>query len=90
MARQLSNLFEHESKFQNLQSKVQSLMSAGVKVQQSVKQANKNGEEIFPDVERWLKVVNEKMSKQAVTQLQEDEEKSKRRSFAGFWLDFRP
>ncbi|KAK8494926.1 hypothetical protein V6N11_047923 [Hibiscus sabdariffa] len=89
MTRQLSYLFKHESKFQNLRSKVQSLTSAGERVHQSVHQANRNGEEIFPDVERLLTVVNEKISDQAVTQLQEDQEKSKWWCFAGFCQDFR-
>ncbi|KAG8478902.1 hypothetical protein CXB51_028746 [Gossypium anomalum] len=73
---QLGYLFNHESKFQNLWSKVQELKDARQRVQQSVDEANRNGEKIFDDVERWLTMVNDKISDPATTQLQEDEKKA--------------
>ncbi|KAK8633853.1 hypothetical protein V6N13_014688 [Hibiscus sabdariffa] len=79
ITRQLSYLFKHKTKFQNLRTKVQELKVAAQRVQQSVHQATMNGEEIFDDVEKWLTAVNEKISDQAAAQLEEDEEKSKRR-----------
>ncbi|KAK8576203.1 hypothetical protein V6N13_090680 [Hibiscus sabdariffa] len=84
ITRQLSYLFKHRTKFQNLRNKVQELKAAGERVEQSVREAKMNGEVIFPDVETWLTVVNEKISDQAATQLEEDEEKFKRRCFAGY------
>ncbi|KAK9016281.1 hypothetical protein V6N11_078783 [Hibiscus sabdariffa] len=87
-ARQLGYLFNHKSKFQNLRSKVQDLKDAKERMQQSVEAANRNGEEIFDDVKRWLAEVNEKISEQSATQLQEDEEKATKRCFAGFCPDF--
>ncbi|TYG46742.1 hypothetical protein ES288_D11G280400v1, partial [Gossypium darwinii] len=83
---QLGYLFNHESKFQNLWSKVQELKDARQRVQQSVDEANRNGEKIFDDVERWLTMVNDKISDQATTQLQEDEKKAMESYFAGFLL----
>ncbi|MBA0803556.1 hypothetical protein Gohar_013750, partial [Gossypium harknessii] len=83
---QLGYLFNHESKFQNLWSKVQELKDARQRVQQSVDEANRNGEKIFDDVERWLTMVNDKISDQATTQLQEDEKKAMEIYFAGFFL----
>ncbi|KAK8328697.1 hypothetical protein V6Z12_A11G269300 [Gossypium hirsutum] len=83
---QLGYLFNHESKFQNLWSKVQELKDARQRVQQSVDEANRNGEKIFHDVERWLTMVNDKISDQATTQLQEDEKKAMESYFAGFLL----
>ncbi|KAK8570805.1 hypothetical protein V6N13_103207 [Hibiscus sabdariffa] len=75
-ARQLSYLFKPRTKFLNLHSKVQDLKDARERLQQSVDSANRNGEVIFDDVQRWLTEVNEKISEQAATQLQEDEEKA--------------
>ncbi|MBA0618683.1 hypothetical protein Godav_027989, partial [Gossypium davidsonii] len=83
---QLGYLFNYESKFQNLWSKVQELKDARQRVQQSVDEANRNGEKIFDDVERWLTMVNDKISDQATTQLQEDEKKAMESYFAGFLL----
>ncbi|MBA0742306.1 hypothetical protein Gogos_015374 [Gossypium gossypioides] len=83
---QLGYLFNHESKFQNLWSKVQELKDARQRVQQSVDEANRNGEKIFDDVERWLTMVNDKISDRATTQLQEDEKKAMESYFAGFLL----
>ncbi|KAK8633856.1 hypothetical protein V6N13_014691 [Hibiscus sabdariffa] len=79
ITRQLSYFFKHKTKFQNLRTKVQELKDAAQRVQQSVHQATMNGEKIFDDVEKWLTAVNEKISDQAAAQLEEDEEKSKRR-----------
>ncbi|KAL4303564.1 hypothetical protein GQ457_10G010560 [Hibiscus cannabinus] len=87
-ARQLSYLFKHKTKFLNLWTKVQDLKDAKERVQQSVDAANRNGEEIFDDVQRWLTEVNEKISEQAARQLQEDEEKAMRRCFADLFPDF--
>ncbi|KAK8570804.1 hypothetical protein V6N13_103207 [Hibiscus sabdariffa] len=78
-ARQLSYLFKPRTKFLNLHSKVQDLKDARERLQQSVDSANRNGEVIFDDVQRWLTEVNEKISEQAATQLQEDEEKAIKR-----------
>ncbi|KAK8494928.1 hypothetical protein V6N11_047925 [Hibiscus sabdariffa] len=89
ITRQLSYLFKHRTKFQNLRNKVQELKAAGERVEQSVREAKMNGEVIFPDVETWLTVVNEKISDQAATQLEEDEEKFKRRCFAGCCPDLK-
>lgn len=83
---QLSHLFKHDSKFQNFLGKVQELKDARQRVQQSVDEAKRNGEKIFDDVERWLTVVNEKISDQATTQSQEDEKKEMENYFAGFLL----
>ncbi|KAL4379262.1 hypothetical protein GQ457_02G040270 [Hibiscus cannabinus] len=83
-ARQLSYLFKPRSKFLNLRSKVQELKDARERVQQSVDSANRKGEVIFDDVQRWLIVANEKISEEAATQLQEDEEKARKRCLAGF------
>ncbi|GMI65264.1 hypothetical protein HRI_000195700 [Hibiscus trionum] len=89
IAQQFSYLFKHKSKFQNLRCKVGDLKDAGERVKQSVREADRNGEVIFPDVERWLAAVNEKISDEAATQLQEDEEKAMKRCFAGFCPDFK-
>ncbi|KAK8514635.1 hypothetical protein V6N12_057533 [Hibiscus sabdariffa] len=88
-ARQLSYLFKPRTKFLNLHSKVQDLKDARERLQQSVDSANRNGEVIFDDVQRWLTEVNEKISEQAATQLQEDEEKAIKRCFMGFCPDFK-
>ncbi|KAK9017193.1 hypothetical protein V6N11_079675 [Hibiscus sabdariffa] len=89
ITRQLSYFFKHKTKFQNLRTKVQELKDAAQRVQQSVHQATMNGEKIFDDVEKWLTAVNEKISDQAAAQLEEDEEKSKRRCFAGCCPDLK-
>ncbi|KAK8570803.1 hypothetical protein V6N13_103206 [Hibiscus sabdariffa] len=79
VARQLSYLFKPGTKFLNLRSKVQDLKDARERLQLSVNLANRRGEVIFDDVQRWLTEVNEKISEQASTQLQEDEEKVTKR-----------
>ncbi|KAE8673784.1 hypothetical protein F3Y22_tig00111772pilonHSYRG00102 [Hibiscus syriacus] len=88
-ARQLSYLFKPRSKFQNLRRKVQDLKDARERVQQSVEAANRKGEVIFENVQSWLEAVNEKISEDAATQLQKDEEKAMKRCFAGFRADFK-
>ncbi|GMI79613.1 hypothetical protein HRI_001630700 [Hibiscus trionum] len=88
-ARQLSYLFKPKAKFQNLRTKVQDLKDAKERVQQFVDAANRKGEVVFDDVQRWLTEVNGKISDEAATQLQEDEEKATKRCFAGFCLDFK-
>ncbi|KAK8570784.1 hypothetical protein V6N13_103188 [Hibiscus sabdariffa] len=65
-ARQLGYLFKHKSKFLNEM------------VQRSVDAANRNGEVIFD----WLTAVDEKISEEAATQLQEDEEKAMKMCFS--------
>ncbi|KAK8502346.1 hypothetical protein V6N12_046132 [Hibiscus sabdariffa] len=89
IARQLGYLFKHKTKFQNLRTKIQELKAAGERVEQSVREAEMNGEVIFPHVETWLTVVNEKVSNQAATQLEEDEKKSMKRCFAGCCPDLK-
>ncbi|KAK9017080.1 hypothetical protein V6N11_079566 [Hibiscus sabdariffa] len=89
ITQQLSYLFKHRTKFQNLRNKVQELKAARERVEQSVREAKMNGEVIFPDVETWLTVVNEKIFDQAATQLEEYEKKSKRRCFAGCCPDLK-
>ncbi|KAL4378595.1 hypothetical protein GQ457_02G040180 [Hibiscus cannabinus] len=88
-AQQLSYLFNPRSKFLNLRGKIQDLKDARERVQQSVDSANRNGEVIFEDVQRWLTVANEKISEEVATQLQENEEKAMKRCFAGFCPDFK-
>ncbi|KAK8570809.1 hypothetical protein V6N13_103211 [Hibiscus sabdariffa] len=73
LARQLSYLFKPRSKFLNLRTKVQELKDARERVQQSVNSATRKGDVIFDDVQRWLTVVDEKISEEAATQLQDDE-----------------
>ncbi|KAK8633001.1 hypothetical protein V6N13_013855 [Hibiscus sabdariffa] len=58
---------------------LRNLKDARERLQQSVDSANRRGEVIFDDVQRWLIEVNEKISDQAATQLQEDEEKVTKR-----------
>ncbi|KAK8570829.1 hypothetical protein V6N13_103228 [Hibiscus sabdariffa] len=82
-AQQLSYLFKPRSKFLNLRTKVQELKDARERVQQSVDSANRKGEVIFDDVQRWLTVVDEKISEEAATQLQDDEEKAMKRRTQG-------
>ncbi|KAH1083181.1 hypothetical protein J1N35_022942 [Gossypium stocksii] len=53
---QLSYVFKHDNKFQNLWGKVEELNCARQRVQQSVDEAKRNGEKIFDNVERWLTV----------------------------------
>ncbi|XP_022718918.1 uncharacterized protein LOC111277046 isoform X2 [Durio zibethinus] len=89
IARQVSYLFKHESKFQNLKNQLQKLKDAREIVQHSVDEANRNAEQIFPCVNRWLTTVNEKISDQAATQLKEDEEKAKKRCFAELCPNFK-
>ncbi|KAK8570814.1 hypothetical protein V6N13_103214 [Hibiscus sabdariffa] len=89
IARQLSYLFKPRSKFLNLRTKVQELKDARERVQQSVNSATRKGDVIFDDVQRWLTVVDEKISKEAATQLQDREEKATKRCFAGFCPDFK-
>ncbi|KAK8514655.1 hypothetical protein V6N12_057552 [Hibiscus sabdariffa] len=72
-ARQLGYLFKHKSKFLNEM------------VQRSVDAANRNGEVIFD----WLTAVDEKISEEAATQLQEDEEKAMKMCFSRFCPDFK-
>ncbi|XP_039059191.1 disease resistance protein At4g27190-like isoform X2 [Hibiscus syriacus] len=88
-ARQLSYVFKPRSKFQNLRRKVQDLKDERERVQQSVEASNRNGEVIFVNVQSWLEAVNEKISEDAATQLQKDEEKAMKRCFAGFCPDFK-
>ncbi|KAK8632988.1 hypothetical protein V6N13_013843 [Hibiscus sabdariffa] len=87
-AQQLSYLFKPRSKFLNLRSKVQDLKDARERVQQSVDSANRKGEVIFDDVQRWLTVANEKISDESATRLQENEEKATKRCSVGFCPDF--
>ncbi|KAL4377128.1 hypothetical protein GQ457_02G040080 [Hibiscus cannabinus] len=87
-ARQLSYLFKTKTKLQNFRNKVRDLEEARQRLQQSVKAATNNGEEIFDDVKRWLTEVDEKISGQTATQMQEDEEKATKRCLAGFCPDF--
>ncbi|KAK8570800.1 hypothetical protein V6N13_103203 [Hibiscus sabdariffa] len=54
LAQQLSYLFDHKNKFQDLRSKVQDLKDARERVQQSVDSASRKGEVICDDVQRWL------------------------------------
>ncbi|KAK8482056.1 hypothetical protein V6N12_011356, partial [Hibiscus sabdariffa] len=68
---------------------LRNLKDARERLQQSVDSANRRGEVIFDDVQRWLIEVNEKISDQAATQLQEDEEKVTKRCFMGFCPDFK-
>ncbi|KAK9016282.1 hypothetical protein V6N11_078784 [Hibiscus sabdariffa] len=88
-AQQLSYLFKPRSKFLNLRSKVQDLKDARERVQQSVDSANRKGEVIFDDVQRWLTVANEKISDESATRLQENEEKATKRCSVGFCPDFK-
>ncbi|KAK8514630.1 hypothetical protein V6N12_057528 [Hibiscus sabdariffa] len=89
LARQLSYLFKPRSKFLNLRTKVQELKDARERVQQSVNSATRKGDVIFDDVQRWLTVVDEKISEEAATQLQDDEGNATKRCFAGFCPDFK-
>ncbi|KAK8514640.1 hypothetical protein V6N12_057538 [Hibiscus sabdariffa] len=89
LAQQLSYLFDHKNKFQDLRSKVQDLKDARERVQQSVDSASRKGEVICDDVQRWLAEVNEKISDRATMQLLEDDEDAKMRSFAGCCPDFK-
>ncbi|KAL4379879.1 hypothetical protein GQ457_02G040130 [Hibiscus cannabinus] len=86
---QLSYLFKPKTKFLNLRTKVQELKDARERVQQSVNSATRKGNVIFDDVQRWLTVVDKKISEEAATQLQDDEEKATKRCFAGFCPDFK-
>ncbi|XP_039059076.1 probable disease resistance protein At1g61310 [Hibiscus syriacus] len=88
-ARQLSYLFKPRSKFQNLRRKVKDLEDASERVQQSVEAANRKGEVIFKNVQSWLEAVKGKISKEAATQLQKNEQKAMKRCFAGFCPDFK-
>ncbi|XP_039044477.1 disease resistance protein At4g27190-like [Hibiscus syriacus] len=88
-ARQLGYIFKHKAKFLNLQTKVQDLEGARQRLQQSVEAANRNGEMISDDVQRWLTEVDEKISEQAAKQLREEEEKATKRCFLGFCPDFK-
>ncbi|XP_022719668.1 uncharacterized protein LOC111277501 [Durio zibethinus] len=89
IARQVSYLFKHESKFQNLKTQLQKLEDERERMQQSVDEANRKSEEIFVAVDRWMTEVNGKISEQAATQLKEDEVKATKRCFAGFCPDFK-
>ncbi|KAK8514632.1 hypothetical protein V6N12_057530 [Hibiscus sabdariffa] len=89
LAQQLSYLFGHKNKFQDLRSKVQDLKDARERVQQSVDSANREGEVIFYDVQRWLTEVDEKISDRATMQLLEDDEDAKMSCFAGCCPDFK-
>ncbi|KAK8482054.1 hypothetical protein V6N12_011354 [Hibiscus sabdariffa] len=89
LAQQVSYLFDHKNKFQDLRSKIQDLKDARERVQQSVDSANRKGEVISYDVQRWLIEVNEKISDRATLQLLEDDEAAKMRCFAGFCPDFK-
>ncbi|KAK9041415.1 hypothetical protein V6N11_016517 [Hibiscus sabdariffa] len=87
--RRLGYLFKYKTKFQDLRSKVKELEDATERVQESVDAANRDGREIFDDVQRWLTTASEKISDEAARQLQEDKEKAMKRCFAGFCPDFK-
>ncbi|KAE8725174.1 hypothetical protein F3Y22_tig00009009pilonHSYRG00191 [Hibiscus syriacus] len=87
-ARQLSYLVKPRSKFQNLRGKVKDLKEARQRMQQSVEEANRKGEVIFDDVQSWLEAANEKISEDAATQLQKDEENATK-CFVGFCPNFK-
>ncbi|XP_022718885.1 putative disease resistance protein At5g05400 isoform X2 [Durio zibethinus] len=74
-----------DSNVQNLKMQVQKLIDARASVQQDVYKAQRNAEEIFHHVNRWLTEVNEKIAEQAATQSKEDEEKATKKCFVGLF-----
>ncbi|XP_022745671.1 disease resistance protein At4g27190-like isoform X3 [Durio zibethinus] len=84
IARQVSYLFKHESKIQNLRDQLQKLKDARERVQEDVNAAKRQGEEIFSYVDEWLTKVDGKICDEAVAQLDEDEENAKPSCFV--WL----
>ncbi|XWS42677.1 hypothetical protein CRYUN_Cryun16bG0034600 [Craigia yunnanensis] len=89
IARQVSYLFKHKSKFQNLKDQLQQLKDARETVQQTVNEANRKGDEIFSFVDRWLTEVNGKICEEAAAQLEEDEGKAKQRCLIGLCPNFK-
>ncbi|XP_022747136.1 probable disease resistance protein At4g27220 isoform X1 [Durio zibethinus] len=88
IARQVSYLFKHKSKFQNLRDQLQKLNDARQRVKEAVNAANRQGEEIFDDVNSWLTKVNG-ICDEAAAQLDGDERKAKQRCFVGFCPNFK-
>ncbi|XVF56889.1 hypothetical protein PTKIN_Ptkin06aG0156800 [Pterospermum kingtungense] len=89
IARQFSYLFKYKTKFQNLEGQLQQLKDARDRVQQNVNQANRQGEDIYDNVNRWLTEVNGKISEEAAAQFKQDEEKAKQRCFVGLCPNFK-
>ncbi|RVW65247.1 Disease resistance protein [Vitis vinifera] len=56
IARQLGYLFNYRRNYVDLTEQIEMLDHARVRLQQSVEEANRQGDEIFPDVQEWLKV----------------------------------
>ena len=55
IARQLGYLFNYRRNYVDLTEQIEMLDHARVRLQQSVEEANRQGDEIFPDVQEWLK-----------------------------------
>ncbi|XP_022745650.1 disease resistance protein At4g27190-like [Durio zibethinus] len=88
IARQVSYLFKHKSKFQNLRDQLKKLKIARESVQEDVNAATRQGKEIFSYVDEWLTKVRG-ICDEAAGQLDEDEEKAKQMCFVGLCPNFK-
>ncbi|XP_065849320.1 probable disease resistance protein At4g27220 isoform X2 [Euphorbia lathyris] len=78
----ISYAFTCDTKVQRLHNEVEQLKNKRVRLQQSVDAATRNGEEIYPNVTKWLTIA-EKDIEEAENLIQEKEE-AKKKCFVGF------
>ncbi|XP_065849317.1 probable disease resistance protein At4g27220 isoform X2 [Euphorbia lathyris] len=80
--RHTSYAFNCDSKVERLHHEVEQLQNKRVRLQQSVDDATRNGEEIYPNVTKWLTIA-EKHIEEAEKLIQGKEE-AKKKCFVGF------
>ncbi|KAJ9175172.1 hypothetical protein P3X46_013751 [Hevea brasiliensis] len=85
--RHMSHPFTYKSKFETLHHEAEQLMNKRLKLQQSVDEAKRKGEEIYESVDKWL--IEAGKAIEEADEFIQGEEQAKKRCFVGLCPDLK-
>ncbi|MBA0872660.1 hypothetical protein Goshw_018108 [Gossypium schwendimanii] len=86
---EMTYIQNYKTNLENLREGVNDLKDARQRVQQSADAAKRQGRKIYNDVDKWLTMVDHKISEMAETKLKEDEEKANEKCLIGLCPNFK-